>query len=140
MKNLALAIAIASEAFKNKTDKGGVPYILHCLFVMNQMPEDDEELRIAAVLHDLVEDTDWTIEKLRNEGFTERVLRIISLLTHDSNVPYDDYIKIIALDIDAKRIKKADLRHNSDITRLKGLRKKDFDRLEKYSRSYIYLS
>ena len=140
MKKLALAIAIASEAFKNKTDKGGVPYILHCLFVMNEMPEDDEELRIAAVLHDLVEDTDWTIERLRIEGFSERVLRIIYLLTHDPSVPYDDYIKNIALDIDAKKIKKADLRHNSDITRLKGLRKKDFDRLEKYNRSYIYLS
>jgi (p)ppGpp synthase/HD superfamily hydrolase len=136
---LGPAIAIAAEAFKDHNDKGGTPYIMHCLTVMNAMPKDDTELMIVAVLHDLIEDTHWTTQMLRDLGFSERVLSALELLTHDPKVPYEDYIKAIALSKDAKRVKMADLRHNSDILRMKGLRKKDFDRLEKYHRSFMYL-
>ena len=137
---LAKAIAIVSTAFEKKLDKGGHPYILHCLNVMNQMPNTDYELMSIAVLHDLVEDTHWTLQMLRDEGFSERIVNAVACLTHDPNVSYDDYIKIISTNKDARLVKLADLRHNSDITRLKGLKKSDHERLEKYCRSYVYLS
>jgi len=134
------AIAIASTAFVGKFDKGGKPYILHCLRVMGKMPQNDEELMCAAILHDLVEDTPWTLEMLEKEGFSPRVLRIVGIMTHDHKVSYHDYIKMIAMDVDATRVKLGDLEDNSNITRMKGLRKKDFDRLEKYHWAYTYLS
>lgn len=138
---LGLAFAIVAEAFKDKTDKAGEPYILHCIRVMSGVDPNDEEKRIAAVLHDLVEDTDWTIDKLRAVGFSERVLKLLFLLTHvKEEMTYDEYIERISNDPDATDIKRADLRDNSDITRLKGLRKKDFERMKKYHRAYIYLS
>jgi len=136
---LSKAIRIAAEAFEGKYDKGGKPYILHCLHVMSQMPEDDEELRCIAVLHDLIEDTNWTISRLIEQEFSDRVVTGILDLTHEGDVSYDTYLKRLALNKDAVKVKLADLRHNSDITRLKGLRKKDFDRLEKYHRAYEYL-
>lgn len=64
----------------------------------------------------------------------------MDVLTHRKGVPYDDYIKMVAFNLDAVKVKLADLKDNSDITRLKGLSKKDFDRMEKYHRSFIYLS
>lgn len=142
---LAKAIRIAAEAFENKFDKGGQPYILHCLYVMSEMPEDDEDLRCIAVLHDLLEDTDWTEIDLIKAGFNLRIISGIKKLTHypigsPRGQTYDDYIKIIAMNEDARKVKLADLRHNSDIMRMKGLRKKDFDRLEKYHRAYAYLN
>lgn len=139
---LGIAIAITSEAFKNKKDKGGNPYVLHCLRVMFDGSKDEESMCIR-VLHDLVEDTDWTIEKLRALNvFTERVLKGVESLTHDKDVPYDTYIHRIGLNEDKEVInaKLADLRDNSNITRLKGLTKSDFDRMEKYHRSFVYLS
>lgn len=136
--NLARAISIAAQGFENVFDKGGRPYILHCLRVMNEMNTDDE--KILAILHDTVEDGVTTIEKLRAEGFAEDILQDLILLTHIKGVPYDEYIKPIAFSARATKVKKADLKDNSDITRLKGLTKKDFDRMEKYHRSYVYLS
>jgi len=140
---LDLAIKITTEAFYGKSDKGGVPYIMHCLHVMNEMP-DDNELKSIAIMHDLVEDTDWTIDKLRDLGFSNRVLVGVGMMTHypighPEGMSYDDYIKRVAMNGDTRLVKMADLRHNSDIHRMKGLRKKDFDRLEKYHRAYAYL-
>lgn len=138
MSTLGKAIAIASELFKDTKDKGGNPYILHCLYVMGDT--EDEVEAICGVLHDVVEDTEWTLQDLRDEGFNEEVIEILDLLWHRPEVSYDDYIKRLAHKPKAKRIKKRDLRHNSDITRIKGLRKKDIDRIEQYHRAYIYLS
>lgn len=142
MKNmLALAISIASQAFEAKIDKLGKPYILHCLRVMMNVDEMDPELQQMAVLHDVVEDCpQWTINDLRKLGFSERVLKGVELLTHKYGDSYDLYIRQISHSVDATRVKLADLRDNSDITRLKGLTKVDFDRLEKYHRAYTYLS
>lgn len=137
---LGRAIALASKAFENKKDKGGQPYILHCLRVMNNLHTNDEELKIIAVLHDVPEDTEIDIVDLRILGYSERVLKALDLLTHRKGIPYDDYIKAISLNEDTTKVKLADLKDNSDITRLKGLTKKDFDRMEKYHRSFIYLS
>lgn len=137
---VSTAIAIAGVAFEHKFDKGGNPYIEHCLSVMNRMPKSDPEIRAAAVLHDLIEDTDWSFDDLRKEGFSERVIETVRMLTHDHTVSYDDYIRKIRTNDDARRIKLADLEDNSNITRLKGLRAKDFARLEKYCKAYVYLS
>lgn len=136
--DLARAISIAAVGFEKVKDKGGQPYILHCLRVMNQM--DTEEEKIVAVLHDTVEDGVITIEELIKERFSQNVIYALILLTHKKETPYDEYIKAIALDPLATKVKKADLKDNSDITRLKGLTKKDFGRMEKYHRSYVYLS
>lgn len=138
--NLAKAIALASDVFQNKTDKADEPYILHCLRVMQNVRCSHPDAKIVAMLHDVVEDTIITFDDLRKMGFSDNIVRTVDLLTHRPEQPYDDYIKYIGLDDIATAVKLADLEDNSQITRLKGLGKKDFDRMEKYHRSYTYLS
>lgn len=138
---LSKAIELASRVFIDKVDKAGKPYILHCLRVMNSVDQNDEELMCIAVLHDVPEDCpDIKFDDLRAMGFSPRVVDAVRLLTHDKNFSYDEYIQQVALNQDARKVKLADLRDNSDITRLKGLRKKDFDRMQKYHRAFVYLS
>ena len=142
MDKLGKAIAITSVAFQHKLDKGGQPYILHCLHVMNivgKKTEKDSEMMQIAVMHDLVEDTDWTLADLESAGFSARVVAGVAAMTHDPYESYDEYIQVIAKNDDARRIKLVDLKHNSDITRMKGLRDKDFERLKKYHKSFAYL-
>lgn len=139
---LARAISIASKAFENTFDKGGKPYILHCLRVMFSVKQEEERM-IIAILHDVNEDFPdlYPISFFVKEGFSDRVISALILLSHDKDkVSYDDYIKAIALNEDAKDVKKRDLEDNSNITRLKGIRKKDLDRIEKYHKSYLYLT
>lgn len=136
------AISIAAEAFLGKYDKGGEPYILHCLHVMKQVTGLGHQAMIAGVLHDLLEDRPdlWTATKLVEAGFEPQTVSLIVLLTHQPNEEYMDYIMRISVSKVARRIKMADLRHNSDIHRMKGLREKDFKRLEKYHKAYAFLS
>lgn len=139
------AIAINAVAFEGKFDKGGQPYILHCLSVMYKIPEDDIDGRIIAVSHDLFEDCpEWTPERFLSEGFSSDQTNGIVAITHLPNEPYEDYIKRINIspfcNYAPRRVKKADLEHNSLILRMKGLRAKDFARLEKYHKAYTYLS
>ena len=142
--NLGIAIALAANVFKDKTDKGGRPYIEHCLWVMNKMDTDEE--KIVAVLHDVVEDSKnserpITFDVLRSMKFSENVVTNIAVLTHNLEEDYESvYIKRISFHPIAKKVKLADLEHNSQITRLKGLRKIDHERMEKYHRSFVYLS
>lgn len=140
---LTKAIKIASTAFENDYDKGGQPYIMHLLYVMYKVKHLGETAMICAVLHDLIEDkweSGYNWDYLRINGFSEEVLDILKLLTHQTDISYMDYIKTLSVHPIAKAIKKADLEHNSKVSRLKGLRKKDFDRLEKYCIAYQYLS
>lgn len=139
MNKLAKAIQIASTAHINQTDKSGKPYILHPLWVMNQVRHLGEDYMIVAVLHDVIEDTNITWDILQKEFNTEIIVALYAL-THTKEIDYDTYIKNISLNPIAKAVKLRDLEHNSRITRLKGLRKKDIDRLEKYHRAYLYLS
>lgn len=141
MSTLAKAIALAAKGFENVYDKGGQPYILHCLHVMNTIKSEDVDVKIAAVLHDVVEDQVVTFEELQTMGFSTKVMRLMHLVTHDKEkTSYDDYIEAISCDKDAIDIKLADLKHNSDITRIKDLSKSHFDRIKKYHRHYTYLS
>ena len=138
---LSKAIKIATLAHDGQFDKGGMPYILHPLHVMNQVREYGEEAMIIAVLHDVVEDTCITLESLQEAGFSNRVLNAITYLTHRKEVSYDGYINIISLCFDKiiPRIKMEDIRHNSDIMRLKGLTEKDFKRIERYQKAFTLL-
>ena len=133
------AIEIAGIAFSGKNDKGGVPYVLHCLHVMHQVRHLGDDAMIAAVLHDLIEDTDWTADQLISEGFNPRAVEVITLVTHYDGESYMDYITRLSISPVARAIKMADLRHNSDIHRMKGLALKDFERLIKYQKAYAFL-
>lgn len=142
MNMLAKAIQIAATAHLNQVDKGGKPYILHPLWVMDKVRHLGEDYMIVAVLHDVIEDAVDPMEiynDLIKEGFNQNIMYSLRLLCHDDDMSYEDYIKAISTDPIARAVKLRDLEHNSKITRLKGLRKKDFDRLEKYHKAYTYL-
>lgn len=137
---LAKAIRVAAMAHEEQVDKGGKPYILHPLWVMDRVRHLGEDYMIVAVLHDVIEDTNTKWDDLIRAGFNQNVIHALMLLCHDKDkVSYEDYIKAIAQDPIAKAVKLRDLEHNTKVTRLKGLRKKDFDRLEKYHKAYTYL-
>ena len=133
------AVLIAAQGHLNQMDKGGNPYILHPLYVMHKVRHFGEDFMITAVLHDIVEDTDWTIEGLKSEGFNSDVLTALDLLTHKDGQSYWDYIDAISRNQIATRVKMADLTHNSKISRLKGVREKDIKRMEKYHKAYLML-
>ncbi len=141
---LGKAIAWAAQCFEHTKDKGGQPYILHCFRVMDNLHTEDEELKVIAILHDIVEDVfGENPEKgldLIKDHYTHRIYRALDLLTHRKEMPYDEYIKNLSSNEDARKVKLADLKDNSDITRLKGLRKKDSERIEKYHRAFVYLN
>ncbi|MEM7117234.1 MAG: GTP pyrophosphokinase [Chloroflexota bacterium] len=135
---LEQAIALAVEAHAGQRDKAGNPYILHPLYLMSQMETEDE--RITAVLHDIVEDTTVTMDDLVKLGFPSAILTALCLLTHDSAVPYNDYILQLKANPLARRVKLADLAHNMDIRRLKNPTEKDWSRLAKYRLAWDMLA
>ena len=143
MQQLAKAISITSTAFENDLDKGGVPYIMHCLHVMNivgKKTDNDPEIMCIAVMHDLKEDKpEWTTQRLIEEGFSDRVIYGVDSMTHRPGESYSDYILRISENPDAVIVKKVDLKHNSDIHRMTGLTPKHFARLEKYHKAYAFL-
>lgn len=137
-KLLDIAIGIAVTAHEGVFDKGGRPYILHPLHLMKKLLFDIELAQIA-VLHDVIEDSDVTIEDLIVIGFTKRVTDALDLLTHKLEDTYGEYINKIATNFDAIRVKRKDLEHNSDITRLKGIRARDIERIGKYHKAFLFL-
>lgn len=139
-QELALAIKIAAEGHLNQKDKGGNPYILHPLKVMHYLKTDDFQLMAIAALHDVVEDTDVTAADLVLLGFSNRVKDAVVLLTKTPNQTPEEYFQGIASNYDAVRVKLADLRHNSDVRRLKGLTDKDLLRVRKYHDMYLRLT
>ena len=124
------AMKIAFEAHKNQTDKNGIPYIYHPVHLAEQM--DCEDSICVALLHDVVEDTSMTFEELQAEGFSKEIIEALKLLTHDDAVPYLEYVKKIKKNPIATKVKLADLRHNSDLTRLDEVNAKALKRVEKY--------
>lgn len=136
---LARAIEIASAAHVGQIDKQGKPYILHPLWVMNKVRHLGVGFMIVAILHDLVEDTPWTIEKLREEGFHENILLALELLDMRAG-NYEHNIEMIVSNEYATQVKLRDLEHNSKITRLKGIRDKDIERIKKYHTAYLTLN
>jgi (p)ppGpp synthase/HD superfamily hydrolase len=109
------ALRIAYNAHHGQFDKSGAPYIFHPAHLAERM--DTEEEIIAALLHDVVEDTPVTFADLAAEGFSSAVLDALELLTHDPATPYLDYVRQIKTNALAKKVKLADLAHNSDASR-----------------------
>lgn len=133
---LAKALVIATNAHAGQFDKGGAPYILHPLKVMHYLKSTDEELQCIALLHDVIEDTDVTYIDLGVEGMGLRVIEGVMALTKQRGFSYDQYKDQVFKNMDAMRVKMADLRHNSDIRRLKGVSEKDIARVAKYMQFY----
>jgi len=139
MATLERAIAIAAQAHEGQVDKAGAPYILHPLRMMLSM--DTPEARMAAVLHDVVEDTPITLDQLRGEGFSKTVIEAVELLTKhpEEENDYDAFIRRVAPNPTARKVKLADLRDNSDISRIAEPTAKDWQRIEKYRRAIQHL-
>jgi len=133
---LGKMLVIATNAHAGQFDKGGNPYILHPLKVMHYLKTEDEELQCIAVGHDLIEDTKVTYKDLRDAGISERVLFAIKCLTKQPGQTYEEYREAVLGNLDACRVKLCDLRHNSDLRRLKGISEKDIERLARYSVFY----
>lgn len=136
---LGKAIALAATCHMEQTDKAGRAYILHPMRMMHRLRTTDEELACIAILHDVLEDCGLTEDDLRAAGMSERVIAGVVAMTRNEGESYEDFIVRCGVNRDSRRVKKEDLRDNSDITRLKGVRQKDLDRMEKYHRAYMYL-
>ena len=132
------AIKLMFEAHKDQLDKGGLPYVFHPFHVAEQMT--DEDTTVVALLHDVVEDTDYTLDDLRRLGFPETVLAALALLTHDDAEPYLDYVRRVRNNPVARAVKLADLRHNSDLSRLDAPNEAALRRREKYLEAMRILS
>ena len=137
---LTKMITLAVNGHAGQFDRGGKPYILHCFKVMHYLDSDEEEMDCIALGHDLIEDGKITFQRLREEGMTARVIAGIRALTKlPGETEKEQLLKVLA-NIDACHVKLADLRHNSDLRRLKGLTEKDFARMQKYQRWYVIIS
>lgn len=128
-----LAMKLAYKAHAGQVDKSGVPYVFHPFHLAEQMKT--EETVIVALLHDVVEDTDITLEDIRGMGFSDTVMDALKLLTHDPSVPYMDYVRKLSRNPVAALVKRADLTHNSDLTRMRVVTERDLERIEKYRRA-----
>jgi (p)ppGpp synthase/HD superfamily hydrolase len=134
MATLEKAILIAVEAHQGQTDKAGEPYILHPLRVMFRVSSETE--KIAGVLHDIVEDSAWTIADLRKEGFSEGVLAVVECLTRREKEGYEEFIGRVQLNPAARSVKIADLEDNMDIMRIREPSGKDWERMKKYHQAW----
>ena len=136
------AMQICFQAHKEQTDKSGVPYVFHPFHVAECMK--DEDSTVTALLHDVVEDTDWTFEGLQAEGFGENVIEALRLLTHKDGIfseeAYLQYVMALKENPIARAVKIADLEHNSDLTRFGSkITEKDIMRAAKYQKALILL-
>ena len=136
--NLERAIEIAVTAHKGQKEKSGAPYILHPLRVM--LSVESEEERIVGVLHDVVEDTPWTFDQLRDEGFSEAILAALDTVTIRENEDYSTFISRSADNVIGRRVKIADLLDNMDLSRIPQPTEKDHKRMEKYTKAMAQLN
>ena len=134
---LGKVLVLATNAHAGQFDRGGNPYILPPLKVMHYLKTDDEELQCIALLHDVIEDTDVTYQDLKNAEISQRVMDGIKALTKVPGETLDEYKQRVFANRDAMEVKLCDLRHNSDIRRLKGVTHKDMERMAKYHLFYL---
>lgn len=132
-----VALKLCFEAHKNQLDKSGMPYVFHPFHLAEQMKT--EETTIVALLHDLIEDTHYTINDLKEMGFDSIITDAIELLTHTDDVDYFDYVKEIKKNPIARVVKLADLHHNTDLTRLEIADEWALKRNEKYMKAIAIL-
>lgn len=137
---LSKMLLIATNAHHGQFDRGGNPYILHPMKVMHYIKSEDEELQCIALGHDVIEDTNVTYKDLKDAGMTDRIINGIRALTKLPGQTYDEYKEGVFANVDAMKVKLADLRHNTDVRRLKGVTEKDIARMEKYHRFYLEIT
>ncbi|MCS6824077.1 MAG: hypothetical protein NZ529_07245 [Cytophagaceae bacterium] len=138
MATLERAIEIAVSAHKGQTDKAGNPYILHALQVM--LKGCTEKEKIVGVLHDVIEDTTWTLDTLRQEGFSDEIIQAIDALTRRKGEDYETFLSRTMQNDLAIRVKRYDLESNMDLTRLSQLTEHDIPRMNKYLNAYHKLT
>ena len=131
------ALRLCFDAHKEQNDKSGLPYVFHPFHLAEQM--ETEETTIVALLHDIVEDTNITLAELSEKEFDDAVIEALALLTHDKDTDYMDYVRAIKQNPIAKAVKLADLRHNSDLTRLDVIDEKALKRRETYLEAIDFL-
>ena len=131
------ALKLCFDVHKEQVDKSGLPYVFHPFHLAEQM--ETEDTTIVALLHDVVEDSELTLDDLRQMGFGDAVIAALALLTHDPAVEYMDYVRAIKDNPIARAVKLADLRHNSDLTRLDTVDEKALSRREKYLQAMTLL-
>ena len=127
------ALEIAFDAHKNQVDKAGLPYIYHPFYLATQMETEDSI--IVALLHDVVEDSHYTFEEIESYGFSPSIISALRLLTHEDSEDYIAYIHRVKANELARIVKLADLKHNSDESRLSHIDDKVRERLNRYAKS-----
>lgn len=131
------ALAIAEDAHKGQVDKAGVAYIQHPLYVASLV--EGELAETIALLHDVVEDSAWTLEDLRMEGLPEKVVQAVGILTKNRDESNEEYLMHVKQNPLARQVKLADLQHNSDLSRLTTVTEIDRKRAEKYRQAIAFL-
>ena len=132
------AMKLCFKAHKDQVDKSGLPYVFHPFHLAEQM--QDEATTVTALLHDVVEDSDYTLQDLIDMGFPKEVTDAIALMTHDDAIPYLDYVRNLKDNPVARAVKLADLKHNSDLSRLDIIDEKALKRVEKYHKAIRILT
>lgn len=127
------ALQIALDAHSGQVDKAGMPYIMHPIAVAAQ--QKTEDAFVVGLLHDVLEDSEYTEEDLEAQGIPKHIIEALLRLTHDKGKPYFSYINRIKFNELAKAVKLADLRHNSDLSRLQHVSEDDKKRVEKYAKA-----
>ena len=131
------AFELANNAHKDQLRKSGEPYLIHPMAVAEILADlgMDEETIVAGLLHDVVEDTDYTLQDLSEMGFPQTVIDALALMTHDKSVSYMDYVAKIKTNSIARAVKLVDLKHNSDLSRLDVVDHKAICRVQKYKKA-----
>lgn len=132
MKFAKKALDFATEAHKGQNDKGGKPYIKHPIYVANHV--DGDTAKAVAYLHDVVEDTKYTLEDLRRAGFSHEIVEAVDILTKKDGMSYEKYIEKVAENSIATMVKVADLQHNSQLDRIENPTEKDYGRCRTYEK------
>lgn len=133
-----IALAIAKKAHAGQVDKAGVDYIQHPLYVASQVKTEQE--KTVALLHDVIEDSDVTVEDLLASGLSNEVVTAVQILTKKEGQSYQEYLEKVKSNNLARVVKLADLKHNSDLSRLKSVTNTDYERVKKYKNAIRYLS
>ena len=133
-----LALSIATQAHEGQLDKAGVDYIEHPIYVASQVCTEDE--KAVALLHDVIEDSPFTAEELLQAGLPETVVTAVQVLTKEKEQDYQTYLETVKKNPLARVVKLADLKHNSDLSRLSSITEKDRERLKKYKKAIDFLS
>lgn len=135
---ISLALKIARLAHRGQVDKAGEDYVQHPIYVASLV--ESPEAKVVALLHDVVEDSDYTVEDLLAAGLPREVVEAVKILTKQPSESYDEYLSKIKMNDLARVVKIADLTHNSDLTRLSNVTFKDLERQQKYKRAILQLS